>query len=722
MQDSDTIKYDINVPTVNDDNDQLQKKYYNNNINLGKLYNEKNIIKDTSFRIVTYNVHMWTGVPIYAYDWSDKFANNFDNIMNVILLLNPDILCLQEILYIPEMMKKIYEHYDLVTSCQIVPSYYKNKLYMTGIFIKKNTQMQYVNEFSKNNKSDICPNEQKCYFNQKSFMLNNDKNVINKEIKCFTKISFPHFDLINVHLSAYDSTGEIRVKELDIINEQISKNVPTIITGDFNMVNAKYLLEKSDYKNNYMEYINNIKKKFGITDIEYNHVINDLGWKDETSNSDDLCQEYTNWTGFKVDYIFTKYFNTDVIKKVGAFYNNASDHIPLIIDLSYDYLVNTIDNRTVKKSDPILSSKVYKINDDVSFTSLFKMIDNPITDYLEKKYSEVVISKYQYISQDKYEGNHYVDLETVLNDNNINDDTKILLFNTQPIDTLTWLDLKNMKNDNSVRLTYEKDFTDPYMTGTDINELSMGSRGIYLGFNLCAVFTFGKDVYNNAKNLKPNIYNDESRNDESGCLNKYTMLLYVFYITKYDLKMLYNNNQIIHVTNDKQFGNYMKVADEYDNNYDFTHVDINSGIFKVTRKSLVFDENNKTYVHKYLKLYSIFVVNYIDTTYDFDKKLHFINSDNEDQSTINIIQYLNKYNESLLSNIKKTTDNKIYDLFNNYNEWNIIAPHGTRNPHNKCAYWIKELSLHNQLGGKYKNKYLKYKKKYHMYKRYMLNI
>jgi len=74
-------------------------------------------------------------------------------------------------------------------------------------------------------------------------------------------------DIINVHLTAYDATGQLRLNELQQINTHIPDNVFTLILGDFNMINPK------EYTSDlYLRYISAITAKFGLTSVEYDYI------------------------------------------------------------------------------------------------------------------------------------------------------------------------------------------------------------------------------------------------------------------------------------------------------------------------------------------------------------------------------------------------------------------------------------------------------------------
>lgn len=125
---------------VNDSRRHLLELFRCNNGTLEK-HNDSVTKKLTQkVRIMTYNVHMWQGLTDQKKQWTDQthsYINNFTAIFKTIQDLDPDILCLQEVMFISEIMKPLTDKYKIVSSCVINPSDYINKVYMTMILVKK---------------------------------------------------------------------------------------------------------------------------------------------------------------------------------------------------------------------------------------------------------------------------------------------------------------------------------------------------------------------------------------------------------------------------------------------------------------------------------------------------------------------------------------------------------------------------------------------------------
>lgn len=237
------------VPKIDDSTDLGNLFIHNNktfaDCNKYCQYNNHN------FRIMTYNVHMWKGVTSDYTTWDKPPEHNINQILQVILTNQPDILCLEEVLYYEEAMSQLYQHYELLSLCSVNPTYTHNKPYMTMVCLKNGLREKFV-EYATHDPifASICGSRQRCFLGQKTDVLNapllTDAYAEDIEEKCYIKISLPAIDLICVHLSAYDNTGKIRISELQRIHEIIGTNRKTIILGDFNLESVqKFFSRKS---------------------------------------------------------------------------------------------------------------------------------------------------------------------------------------------------------------------------------------------------------------------------------------------------------------------------------------------------------------------------------------------------------------------------------------------------------------------------------------------
>jgi endonuclease/exonuclease/phosphatase family metal-dependent hydrolase len=304
---------------------EKNKKY--NNIWNSHIHNKN------SLRIMTYNVHFWTDI---------HEQENLDKILQTIKNIDPEIVCLQEFLYSDVVVDKLDKlDYHIITMCLVVPSWF-NKPYGNCIIIKKNLlkRLQFLKK--KDDYGNLCEPYSKCLLGQKivSFPPKDSKKIgSNDDKKCYIKISLPYFDIFCIHLTAYDPTGTQRIKELNIINDDIKRS--SLIMGDFNALssdNDKISNIIDEYKKNNPQLV----KILGLTFNEINHVITSLNWMDVFKIKSIVPPLYTNWTGFRVDYIFVaKWENMDTfvnIDNASTYFSSDSDHNPLFVDLKYTNL------------------------------------------------------------------------------------------------------------------------------------------------------------------------------------------------------------------------------------------------------------------------------------------------------------------------------------------------------------------------------------------------
>lgn len=334
------------IPSPKTTTEELGKIFMMNN-RLRESLNQENlsITRDSNlFQIMTYNVHMWEGI---IGDKPIEPDQSFQRIYAVIKDVSPDVLCLQEVIYHEPYLHRMYAlGYELVTSCIINPSYRVNQLYMTMILCKTTLREQLVRYASFDSHfAPICSSRLQCFLGQRSHTFHHRSLSMSEqedvEEKCFLKISLPAFDLICVHLTAYDRTGERRLAELKIIHESLSTTRRSIIVGDFNMIN------RAEYDQQYASYIRSIEPKYGLTGTEYQYVTEKCHWIDlyltmaESTN----VINYSNWTNFRVDHLFaynwsSKGIRTDLEKAKffpWMFFQNASDHNPLILGLCRNF-------------------------------------------------------------------------------------------------------------------------------------------------------------------------------------------------------------------------------------------------------------------------------------------------------------------------------------------------------------------------------------------------
>lgn len=137
--------------------------------------------------------------------------------------------------------------------------------------------------------------------------------------------------LITTHLDVFDYSGEVRRKQLNQILDILKsmpanseeEKVPIVIIGDFNA------LKYEDYNNATLSWL---KKNRG-TDFETVKLLEDYGFQDVFIEG---SLKYTSWAARRIDYVYVKNIPLSSIKNTYTYYSNASDHIPLIVDIELE--------------------------------------------------------------------------------------------------------------------------------------------------------------------------------------------------------------------------------------------------------------------------------------------------------------------------------------------------------------------------------------------------
>lgn len=513
-------------------------------------------ISQDNFKFMTYNVHMWQGI---------NGKDNFDGIYEVIKKISPDILCLQEVHYHNKYMDRLFEHYILISSCTVNPTYYENMPYMVMILMKKEMKTKIV-EYAP---SDVnffpkCSNNVSCFLNQKTRVLSLPMDNLEDE-KCVVRISLPTFDLICVHLTAYDKSGQTRMDELKTISDIIIPKRKTIIMGDFNFINIE------EYKDpNFIRYINSIKDKYGLTGHEYEYATKTLGWvdlyKQFSIQKEEWMVNYSNWTGFRVDYIFACNWDDAILKNktkmsTYMYFVTASDHNPMILVLSHDQL---FPNNMIPQCS---EQKKYVPN---GFPIL---------------YTRFTISRNIYIREFNYgigniflpDNGSFIDMEN----------KEIMLFNVQPVGAIDWFDYSKIQYPNNFTCVGSFDkFKDPYLTGSDARSQILGIRnGIYVGQSfsyLCGIIDSIYTHYISQQGYKG--------------INKNIFLLFAFSIDAHNAELKYQN---MYKLQDKTI--YAN-EDYFNDNFDILTPQCGT-IAKITIRN--FDK--RTNCHKFLRLERVYV-------------------------------------------------------------------------------------------------------------------
>jgi len=297
--------YDLSkreYPSIGYTIDDLKKQYLNNII---KYEPQKKIVSDkhkNSIRLMSYNVHFWTDV---------HEKDNLIKICNTILELQPDIVCLQEVLASTIYTSKhnLLDEYEILSFCNVTPSWfndvYGNMILINKLFklkIKKSTYSEYY-------KMNICGKTNKCTLSQfnntyKSLKCCSkhtpDKLTLDSsdETRCFIKISLPTFDIICTHLEAYNT--DKRILQLKELNEYITRE--TYILGDFNMINEAIYPKK--FRDEYIDKPEYDRYKNVALGYDTITRFTDNIWENISLSKPDFSLDFTTWNGTAVDYIF----------------------------------------------------------------------------------------------------------------------------------------------------------------------------------------------------------------------------------------------------------------------------------------------------------------------------------------------------------------------------------------------------------------------------------
>lgn len=383
--------------------DDMKKVYFNNANNfeyLNSLIPDINPRNTPIIRIMTWNVRYYTNV---------EEESTIDNIADIIKKISPDILCLQETItgtstlspsIAIDIMTHLYDDYVKISACNVVPSWH-NGIYGNQIIIKKN-----IIDLVRKNRAvsplyDIQCIEEKCMFNQYAktyeypnphnnigFALDRDEIMLFKsgdETRCFIKISFIHFDIFCTHLDA--TNKNIRRRQLDELQSNMTRK--SIIMGDMNIIdrhqynnwinilNAEGNFEVAQQIETELDYIMRVNASIEDMDnLEIDYIKNTLKWKEYSDlnfNSKYIKPNFTSWTGTVVDYIFFYKFTPDNIYIFGEYvhFNNCSDHLPIIVDISDFNLYSSYDD-----NDKVEPAKWEKIMEAKQFDEILPEMYN----------------------------------------------------------------------------------------------------------------------------------------------------------------------------------------------------------------------------------------------------------------------------------------------------------------------------------------------------------
>jgi|GEM_PF-5179024 len=324
---------------------------------LGATENIKIPVKSSDIcRVATYNVHFWVN-PYGSWN-TGRNADDFNRIIEVIKKAAPDILILEEVGGGDHDFKTSFDQFCQQAGYAYVvygstspkgvddPGHLYNCIASKYPFVGQPTKKQYV--------------------------TNPDPTVAgqNPEQRCFVGavVQLPNNKTVSVYgthlevrpITIKDATGEqksltpenVRKAQLEELVKYISdndKNGNVIIGGDFNSFRKQDLmgykiasktlwdilqqdwpnvLKVMDRSANLEAYLDKQPPYFAL---EY---LAQKGYRDSFELSGFRPPQFTTWTGTRIDFLFLNSSWGLPLKGGYVFYNWASDHIPVIVDIS----------------------------------------------------------------------------------------------------------------------------------------------------------------------------------------------------------------------------------------------------------------------------------------------------------------------------------------------------------------------------------------------------
>ena len=277
--------------------------------------------KDNIVRIMSFNVYLWMNA-IHQY--------NFDNQVEVIVKLNPDVFILQEAVIDTSLLDD--DHH--IT--RFVDLGYSHYIYSNDTLLDKNSNSSHFPNGS--NCSNI-PNMSygNILFSKIPFInhriintsIDND-NDNDEQYSCLYVELENNIHIFGTHLEVHDYTDSSRIQQLEkiyqVINTIDSPNI--ILLGDLNLLYQPQLTQiqwnyqvSQDKSRNILTHSNAYKT------IINNQFIDSFDYLQKIPPPISCCYDR------RVDYIFIKNNFSHMCDNTQIVNTNVSDHLPIYLDL-----------------------------------------------------------------------------------------------------------------------------------------------------------------------------------------------------------------------------------------------------------------------------------------------------------------------------------------------------------------------------------------------------
>ena len=263
---------------------------------------------DQKIRIMSYNVFGWRSLHgSEMIDLSD--LTSFYKMLKVIQDCNPDVLILEEFVLdskISSIFSKLGYNYNFM--CNTMSSGIPFGNIILSKYPLKNVEVKSYQADMNN------PIERRGYV-KATINLPNSKS----------------FTIFGTHLDVWDDSGNLRKNEvLELLNQMnLTDNI--IVIGDFNSIRSKDY-EKEVWNAIVQNTIQRTKLPPSTVALDF---LDQTGFLDCFTQIGFLLPKFTVWNGTLIDFIFlNKNWNLPIAGSY-AYYDSASDHIPIIMDILY---------------------------------------------------------------------------------------------------------------------------------------------------------------------------------------------------------------------------------------------------------------------------------------------------------------------------------------------------------------------------------------------------